>query len=155
MDRRNKGHGLGRGVEDGGTQMAVKSSFTLMEAPANLASCLMCAPFFPMMAPTAWVGMKRLTISCSGYWKDKTRQMPSFPCGLPPQALTITDQWPGATWTLCRLGHCRWEAGGMNLNGGRTINNYPTARVQISVEQLRIHWSQQAVCSQAFCEVQT
>ena len=115
----------------------------------------LCAPFFPMMAPTAWVGMKRLTISCSGYWKDKTRQTPSFPCGLPPQALPITDQWPGATWTLCRLGHCRWEAGGMNLNGGCTINNYPTARVQISVEQLRIHWSQQAVCSQAFCEVQT
>lgn len=26
---------------------------TLMEAPANRASCLMCCPFFPMMAPTA------------------------------------------------------------------------------------------------------
>lgn len=51
-----------------------ESSFTLMEAPANLASCLMCAPFFPMMAPTAWVGMKRFTISCSGYWKGNTRQ---------------------------------------------------------------------------------
>lgn len=43
------------------------NSLTLMEAPANRASCLMCAPFFPMIAPTAWVGMKRLTVSCSGY----------------------------------------------------------------------------------------
>lgn len=69
-------------VEEGGTQVTAESSFTLMEAPANLASCLMCAPFFPMMAPTAWVGMKRFTISCSGYWKAKTRQRTSFPLRL-------------------------------------------------------------------------
>lgn len=43
------------------------NNLTLMEAPANRASCLMCAPFFPMIAPTACVGMKRLTVSCSGY----------------------------------------------------------------------------------------
>lgn len=69
-------------AEGGGVQVAAESSFTLMEAPANLASCLMCAPFFPMMAPTACVGMKRFTISCSGYWKAKTRQKMSFPLGL-------------------------------------------------------------------------
>jgi valyl-tRNA synthetase len=54
-------------------QAANGNDFTLIEAPANRASCLMCAPFFPMMAPTAWVGMKRFTISCSGYWNIKIR----------------------------------------------------------------------------------
>lgn len=42
---------------------------TLMEAPANRASCLMCCPFFPMMAPTACVGMNKFTTSCSGSCK--------------------------------------------------------------------------------------
>ena len=133
-DRRNKGHGVGGGGggwKTVGHRRLFKSSFTLMEAPANLASCLMCAPFFPIMAPTAWVGMNRLTISCSGYWKDKTRQMPSFPCGLPPQTSGGVQHG-----ILCCLGHCRWEAGGMNLNSGRTINNYPTTRVQVSFEHL-------------------
>ena len=59
----------------------------LMEAPTNLASCLMCAPFFPMMAPTAWVGMKRFTISCSGYWEGETRRKTSFQPGFLLQAL--------------------------------------------------------------------
>lgn len=73
----------------------MESSFTLMEAPANLASCLMCAPFFPMMAPTAWVGMKRFTISCSGYWKGDTRQ-DVIPPGAAPsgtqQLLSISQE---------------------------------------------------------------
>lgn len=75
-------------MEEGGIQVAAESSFTLMEAPANLASCLICAPFFPMIAPTAWVGMKRFTISCSGYWKAKTRKKASFPLGLLLQEVT-------------------------------------------------------------------
>lgn len=37
-----------------------------MEALANRESCLMCWPFLPMMAPTAWAGMNTWTISCSG-----------------------------------------------------------------------------------------
>lgn len=37
-----------------------------MEALANRESCLMCWPFLPMMAPTAWAGMNTCTISCSG-----------------------------------------------------------------------------------------
>ena len=72
--RKEQGPRVGRRGWKGGSPRAVESSFTLMEAPANLASCLMCAPFLPMMAPTAWVGMKRFTISCSGYCKGKTRQ---------------------------------------------------------------------------------
>lgn len=43
-----------------------QAHLTLMEAPANRASCLMCCPFFPMMAPTACVGMNKFTTSCSG-----------------------------------------------------------------------------------------
>lgn len=39
---------------------------TLMEALAKRDSCLMCCPFFPMMAPTACAGMNTCTISCSG-----------------------------------------------------------------------------------------
>lgn len=39
---------------------------TLMEALAKRESCLMCCPFLPMMAPTAWAGMNTCTISCSG-----------------------------------------------------------------------------------------
>ena len=46
---------------------------TLMEAPANRASCLMCCPFFPMMAPTACVGMNKFTTSCSGSWRGHGR----------------------------------------------------------------------------------
>lgn len=38
---------------------------TLIEAPAKCASCLMCWPFLPIRAPTAWVGIKRYTTSCS------------------------------------------------------------------------------------------
>lgn len=39
---------------------------TLMEALAKRESCLMCCPFFPMMAPTACAGMNTCTVSCSG-----------------------------------------------------------------------------------------
>lgn len=47
---------------------------TLMDAPANLESCLICCPFLPMMAPTAWVGMNRCTISCSNAcWEREDR----------------------------------------------------------------------------------
>lgn len=75
-----------------------------MEAPANRASCLMCAPFFPMMAPTAWVGMKRFTISCSGYWKGKTRQRPSqgvAPAGTyPPPTMGHQEDGPSGARIL-------------------------------------------------------
>lgn len=110
--------------------MAIESSFTLMEAPANLASCLMCAPFFPMMAPTACVGMKRFTVSCSGYWKGNTRrdviptemapsgtqQLPSIyhkPSAVKaPMPKEVAKMVPGA---LCGLRLCGREAYGMNL----------------------------------------
>lgn len=46
---------------------------TLMEAPAKRASCLMCCPFFPMMAPTACVGMNKFTTSCSGSCQGEQR----------------------------------------------------------------------------------
>lgn len=47
---------------------------TLMEAPAKRLSCLMCCPFFPMMAPTACAGMYTWTVSCSGVWTHKHQE---------------------------------------------------------------------------------
>lgn len=46
-------------------------NLTLIDAPAKWASCLMCWPFLPIRAPTAWVGIKRQATSCSWAWKKQ------------------------------------------------------------------------------------
>lgn len=106
-----------------------RPQLTLMEAPANRASCLMCCPFFPMMAPTACVGMNKLTTSCSGSWRGEQSEgfslILSFSLSplpsAPPQALKsparcATPNSIPALGTAGR-GHPTGDAGGGGLTG--------------------------------------
>lgn len=106
-----------------------RPQLTLMEAPANRASCLMCCPFFPMMAPTACVGMNKLTTSCSGSWRGEQSEgfslilssslspLPSAP----PQALKSPARYatPSSIPALgtAGRGHPTGDAGGGGLTG--------------------------------------
>lgn len=80
-DRRtcvDKSHNVRSNKKSGSKPMArtevfrrQKENRTLIEALANLESCLICCPFFPMIAPTACAGMKTCTVSCSGGCREK------------------------------------------------------------------------------------
>lgn len=54
----------------------------------------MCWPFLPMMAPTAWAGMKTCTVSCSGGCGHRTTLLRAHredPCPKsPPSSVTHT-----------------------------------------------------------------
>lgn len=137
---------------EGRLQKAAESSFTLMEAPANLASCLMCAPFFPMMAPTAWVGMKRFTISCSGYCRGERRQK-TFQGLLRTHFELCARAAPGRGQSGAGCTAAWGSAGGKLEEGSRTQASVTgqSKRKQTPLAPLGVCWTQNVVHSQVFC----
>lgn len=92
-DRRNKGHGVGGGVEDGGTQTAVQEQLYLNGGPGESGQLFNVRSFLPDNGPhgLGWDEQIDNLLLRILEGQDKTD-------AIIPLWAASPDQWRGATW---------------------------------------------------------